>query len=97
MKKLNHRNLIKLHDYILEEEKLYIILEFAEGGSLSQVLKQFKEGFPEHLVQKIIYQVSLFSIKIKNPIQRTSQGHEINVFVISRQMSKNVEIKSVLV
>jgi serine/threonine protein kinase len=37
LKKVNHPNLIKYHTSFLEEDNLYIVMEYAEGGDLYSV------------------------------------------------------------
>ena len=39
LKQLNHKNLIKLHDYFQDEHALYIVMEEAKGSSLHNFLK----------------------------------------------------------
>ena len=39
LKELNHKNLIKLHDYFQDEHSLYIVMEEAKGSSLQHFLK----------------------------------------------------------
>ena len=39
LKELNHKNLIKLHDYFQDERSLYIVMEEAKGSSLQHFLK----------------------------------------------------------
>ncbi len=38
LKKVNHPNLIKYYTSFLEEDNLYIIMEYAEGGDLYSVI-----------------------------------------------------------
>lgn len=38
--KLNHRNIITIHDIFQENETAYYVMEFVEGASLSQIIKE---------------------------------------------------------
>jgi serine/threonine protein kinase len=55
---LNHPHIVQYIGSHKTDDTLYIVMEFAEGGSLSDVQKQFGgDAFPEHLVAQYIYQV----------------------------------------
>ncbi|HEX8129767.1 MAG TPA: protein kinase [Pyrinomonadaceae bacterium] len=41
---LDHRGIVKIYDYIVAEQTYYIVMEYVEGRSLAQLLKQ--EGGP---------------------------------------------------
>jgi len=56
--KLNHRNLIKLHDYFVEDGNIYIITEYCMKGDLSQYMST-AICLPKHRIWKIIIEVTL--------------------------------------
>ena len=59
MKKLNHRNIVRLYDVVLTNNSIYLIMEFCAGGDLKRycrnrklsedeannILKQICKGF----------------------------------------------------
>uniref|UniRef100_A0A1I7UB80 Aurora kinase n=1 Tax=Caenorhabditis tropicalis TaxID=1561998 RepID=A0A1I7UB80_9PELO len=54
---LNHPNIIRLHNYFWDENKIYLILEYAPGGELYKKLKE-EIRFPEHKTGKYIYEIA---------------------------------------
>ena len=76
LKMLDHPNIIKLKNVIDEETSLIIIMEYCNGGSLSDCLYRFKEkykrGFPEEIIQYLMRQIvdALDYIHDKNIIHR---------------------------
>ena len=42
LKKVNHQNIIKYYSSFLEQENLYIIMEYAENGDLFSLIKHYK-------------------------------------------------------
>ena len=61
LKKLYHDNIIRLQDFKQTNNHYYIIMEYCNGGSLSQCLKRYKEiyhrPFTEEIVQYIMRQI----------------------------------------
>ena len=58
LKNLHHRNVVQYLGSFKGQRHLYIILEFAENGSLSQIIKAHRFGpFPESLVAVYVTQV----------------------------------------
>ncbi|KAL3826037.1 hypothetical protein ACJIZ3_022066 [Penstemon smallii] len=57
LKRINHPNIIRLHDMIEEPGKIYIILEYCKGGDLSMYLQQRQGRIPEatskHFMQQL--------------------------------------------
>ena len=58
MSGLNNENIVKYIGSKKTKDFLYIIMEYAEGGSVKHVQKKFS-NFDEHLAAKYIYQVLL--------------------------------------
>ncbi|KAJ3452182.1 mtk1/mekk4 [Anaeramoeba flamelloides] len=67
LKKLNNKHIVKYLGSTKTKNRLYIILEYIESGSLSELRKGFKQ-FHEKLVSKYIYQT------LKGLIYLHSQG-----------------------
>ena len=59
MSKLDHPNIIKIHEYFVDNERYYIVMELCEGDSLfSEINKRRKppaQRFTERLAARIIY------------------------------------------
>ena len=48
--KCDHRNIVKLVDSILIERKLWILIEFCEGGALDDIIEKIDHGLSEEQV-----------------------------------------------
>ena len=62
LKELNHQNIVKYYDHIIDKEKtkIYIIMEYCPGGDLSQLIKRSrhsKQYIKEDIIWKIFSQV----------------------------------------
>ena len=61
LKYLNHPNIIKLYEVKSTQNNYYIVTEYANGGTLSNCLKQYisiyKKAFPESIVQHLMLQI----------------------------------------
>lgn len=40
---LNHRNIIKLYDFVSQEDMAYLVMEYIDGGTLEKKLRLFRE------------------------------------------------------
>ena len=63
LKQINHQNIIKLYDIKVSKEYIYLVMEYANGGSLLNALNnyKFKNGkpFTEKIVQFLMKQILL--------------------------------------
>ena len=61
LKNLKHRNIIKFEELKKTKKHFYIIMEYCNGGTLSQALKKYKEkygkSFNEEIVQYFMRQI----------------------------------------
>ena len=61
LKELDHPNILKYVDYKKINNKIYIITEYLNGGSLSDTLEKYRKkystSFPQELVQIIMRQL----------------------------------------
>ena len=54
MYSLNHENIIKLVNHFEDEEKCYLLIEYAAGGQVfNQMMKQPTKRFPEKVVARV--------------------------------------------
>ncbi|XP_072048657.1 protein-tyrosine kinase 6-like [Amphiura filiformis] len=57
LKRLDHKNIVKYYDTVLEKEHVVIVTEFAAKGSLYDYLKD-KDKLPEHLLHRWIFHLA---------------------------------------
>nr|GME09933.1 serine/threonine-protein kinase ATG1c isoform X2 [Ipomoea batatas] len=58
LKKINHCNIIRLHDMIEEPGKIYIVLEYCRGGDLSMYLQKRHGRIPETTAKHFMQQLA---------------------------------------
>lgn len=58
LKKVNHRNVVKVYDYFQLNDNLYIVMEFAEGKNIEDFVK---ENGPIPLDQAITYMINILN------------------------------------
>ena len=82
---LKHENIINMEKLILINDNYYIIMEYANGGTLSKCFKEYynkrKKSFSEEIVQYIMKQIvaALIYIHDKNIIHRDLKLENIMV------------------
>ena len=58
MKELNnHQNIIRLYDTFNSPHHCYVIMEYCNGGSLSDCLKKYGKPFPQEIIQHFMRQI----------------------------------------
>ena len=61
LKSLNHPNIVKLEEVKRSNNNYYIVMEYINGGGLSNCLKKYmdkhKKAFPEEIVQHLMRQI----------------------------------------
>ena len=67
---LSHINIIKLYDYFIQEDKIYLILEYAQNGNLFKLMR--RQRLNEQLIHKYFTQTvnALIYIHQQNLIHR---------------------------
>ncbi|KAL0344513.1 UNVERIFIED_CONTAM: Serine/threonine-protein kinase ATG1c [Sesamum radiatum] len=58
LKRINHPNIIRLHDMIEEPGKIYIVLEYCKGGDLSMYIQQQQGKIPEATAKHFMQQLA---------------------------------------
>ncbi|KAG8376953.1 hypothetical protein BUALT_Bualt09G0117700 [Buddleja alternifolia] len=58
LKRINHPNIIRLHDMIEESGKMYIVLEYCRGGDLSMYIQQRQGRIPEETAKHFMQQLA---------------------------------------
>lgn len=84
LSKLEHPNIVKYYDSFIEEEHLYIVMEYCEGGDLSKFLRSHQDcHLKEELVWKYIIQMcqGLSFIHQKKILHRDIKA--MNIFISS--------------
>eukprot|EP00833_Pecoramyces_ruminatium_P010153 jgi/Orpsp1_1/1184185/evm.model.c7180000088367.1 len=56
LKRINHENVIKFYEYIVENEKIYIVTEVLNGGNLTSLISS-KKGLTEIESRKLFKQI----------------------------------------
>ena len=54
LKLLDHKNIVHLYEYFEENNFAYFIMEYCNGGSLADYLKNYKKRYKNPLTQKLI-------------------------------------------
>ena len=55
---LDHKNIIKFYDWFKEGDHIFIVLEYAEGGTLFKYL-DFNHKLPTDLIRRFVFQTCL--------------------------------------
>ncbi|KAK6120326.1 hypothetical protein DH2020_046017 [Rehmannia glutinosa] len=58
LKRINHPNIIRLHDMIEESGKIYIVLEYCKGGDLSVYIHKRQGRIPEETAKHFMLQLA---------------------------------------
>jgi len=76
MKQLDHENIIKLHESLESSNNVYLVMDYINGGSLSDFLNEYKLkngcAFPQQIIQYFLRQIvqGLIYIHSKKIIHR---------------------------
>ena len=98
LKTLNHPNIVKYEDLLASENYYYIIMEYINGGRLSDCLKKYieiyKTAFPEEIVQYLMKQIiyALNYIHKKKIIHRDIKLDNIMVLFDTRSDKENLNM-----
>lgn len=106
LKKINHPNIIKYYESLIQKNKLYLILEYAEDGDLRTVISKHKKAsktLEENVIFDYFYQIadSIEYIHEKKIIHRDIKPENIFIskgiiklgdFGISKELSGTCEL-----
>lgn len=54
---MNHENIVKIETHFFQDGFLYIVMEYAEGGDLKQIISQKKEK-NEKITEEFIWNLA---------------------------------------
>ncbi|CAD8094926.1 unnamed protein product [Paramecium sonneborni] len=54
MRKLDHKNVLHLHEVFEDDNYVYLVIDYLEGGELLKQMEDSLEGYTENLVQNLI-------------------------------------------
>ena len=57
LKKVEHPNIVKYFNFLKEDNYVFIIMEFLEGGTLKEYINENKENISEEIAREIIKQI----------------------------------------
>ena len=103
LKELKHKNIVKLEDVKSTTNHYYLVMEFCNGGSLSECLKKYQEKygkpFSEEIVQYLMKQIitAIRYIHNKHIIHRDLKLDNILVNFNSETDRKNLNMMKAVV
>nr|XP_022328897.1 serine/threonine-protein kinase ULK3-like isoform X1 [Crassostrea virginica] len=57
LKKLNHENIVRLEDFLWDDQYIYLIMEYCSGGDLSNFIRS-KRTIPENILKRFLQQIA---------------------------------------
>ena len=75
LRELNHPNIVKYYDRIIDKNnsKIYIIMEYCEGGDISQLISKCKKN-GEYISEEMIWKIFTQILKAVHAIHTHKQG-----------------------
>jgi serine/threonine-protein kinase ULK/ATG1 len=58
LKRLKHRHIVELYDFVWDSEAIYLIMEYCSGGDLSEFI-QSRKALPEKVARKFLQQLAM--------------------------------------
>ena len=102
LKNLDHPNVMKIYEFLEDENNYYLIQEFCDGGDLDTILNG-KKIFCEFLVKYIMYQVFLAInyLHLNNIVHQDIKKKNITIVTLGenkneKKLKKNLSTKEIL-
>ncbi|CAD8082659.1 unnamed protein product [Paramecium primaurelia] len=54
MRKLDHKNVLQLHEVFEDDNNVYLVVDYLQGGELLKQIENSQNGYTEHLVQNLM-------------------------------------------
>lgn len=76
---IRHDNVVKVHDYGVEEGIPYIVMDLLEGDSVDKLLQKFQGRLPEPMLVKFVREIgsALHNVHLKNLVHRDLKPNNI--------------------
>jgi len=76
---IRHDNVVKVHDYGVEEGIPYIVMDLLEGDSVDKLLQKYQGRLPEPLLVKFVREIgsALHNVHLKNLVHRDLKPNNI--------------------
>ncbi len=103
LKQLNHKNIVKLEDVKITKTHYYLVMEYCNGGTLSECLKKYQkkhgQPFSEEIVQYLMRQIveGIKYIHNHNIIHRDLKLDNILVHFNSETDKNNLNIMKAII
>ncbi|HEX3560142.1 MAG TPA: protein kinase [Pyrinomonadaceae bacterium] len=82
---LDHPGIVKIYDYIVSEQTYYIVMEYVEGNSLAQVIKEHAGGLAQERALNLFEQI-LDAVSYAHTFVYRDEGGEMRRGIVHRDL-----------
>jgi len=82
---LDHPGIVKIYDYIVSEQTYYIVMEYVEGSSLAQLIKEHPGGLPTERALDLFEQI-LDAVSYAHTFAYRDEGGETRRGIVHRDL-----------